>query len=403
MRVMMASHGYPPTLSGVTRVVQKVSQGLAARGHEIMVVTASERGEPYVDEDAGVQLVRVHARSNPFWPEGPIPYVSQNDLEELVADFNPDVLHIHDAAFLGLQCTRMGRRFELPVVASCYYVPHFLTVYVGGGIADDMVESAGWAYSVWLLNRCDRVVFATEAHRQLFLNQGLKVPTSLISNGIDTKRYHHNGQRDLELESRYHLPQGRRLLFVSRLARDKLIDVLIEAMPHVLERYPDAHLLLVGKGPDRERLEELVAEHTLQEAVHFVGFVPEEDLPTLYRAVDVFVMASTCEVQSLPTLQALATGIPVVAADAVALPEIVHDGVDGYLVPPHDVPAFADAVCRILSNPDLARQMGRAGCDIAQQHADERTIDLYERMLVEACSQPYKETFHSHLFGRGQE
>jgi glycosyltransferase involved in cell wall biosynthesis len=391
MRVLMASHGYPPTLSGVTLVVRKLARGLSARGHEVMVVTASERGDPYVDEDDGVQLVRVHARNNPFWPEGPIPYIGQNDLEELIADFNPDVLHSHDAGFLGLQCTRVGRRFGLMVLASCYYVPRFVSVYLGGGIADEMVESVGWAYSVWLLNRCDRVIFATEAHRKLYVEQGLKSPTTLISNGIDTTHYHGNGQRDTQVEARYALPQGRRLLFVSRLARDKAIDELIEAMPRVRAQYPDAHLMLVGKGPDRERLEGMVAERGLGEAVHFVGFVPEEDLPTLYRAAEVFVMASTCEVQSLPTLQALATGIPVVAADAVALPEIVHDGVNGYLVPPHNVPAFAEAVCRILSDPALARRMGLAGCDIAQQHTDARTIDLYERLLMETSHQPYRD------------
>jgi len=177
-------------------------------------------------------------------------------------------------------------------------------------------------------------------------------------------------------------------LFVSRLARDKRIDVLLETMVHLRRRCPNAHLLLVGKGPYRERLEGLVEEHRLQGAVHFLGFVPEEDLPAIYRAADLFVMASTCEVQSLPTLEALATGLPVVAADAVALPEIVIDGVDGYLVPPLDPRAMADAVCRILVNPELAHTLGQAGCVIAREHANERTIALYEQTLQSLCQHP---------------
>ena len=107
------------------------------------------------------------------------------------------------------------------------------------------------------------------------------------------------------------------------------IDVLIRAMLHVCAER-EAHLLLLGRGDDRTRLEELTEKSGLQHCVHFLGFVPEEDMPALYRAVDLFAIASICEVQSLPTLQAVATGLPVVAADAVALPELVHDGVNGF-------------------------------------------------------------------------
>ncbi len=388
MRVLMASHGYPPTVSGVTLVVQKVARGLVANGHEVMVITATERDDPYTDVDEGVRLKRVHAYANPYWPEGPVPHMTREEMDETIADFAPDVLHIHDAALLGLRVVGAGHRARLPVLGSVYYVPEFVTHYIGAGVVDDMIESLGWTYSVWLYDRCDHVVFGTQAHRKLFVDQGLKPPTSIITNGIDTSHYHNNGHRDADLERRYQLPQGQRLLFVSRLARDKRIDVLLETMVIVRQRCPNTHLILVGKGPDRERLQGLVEAHGLQAAVHFLGFVPEEDLPAIYRAADLFVMASTCEVQSLPTLEALATGLPVVAADAVALPEIVLDGVDGYLVPPLNARAMADAVCRILNDPDLAHRLGQAGCAIAREHANERTIALYEQTLSALCHRP---------------
>ena len=113
---------------------------------------------------------------------------------------------------------------------------------------------------------------------------------------------------------------------MSRLARDKAIDVLIRAMPAVRAEVPTACLLLVGRGDYRPALEQLVEALGLEEAVRFLGFVPEDDMPALYRACACFAIASTYEVQSLPTLQALATGLPVVAADAVALPEMSRMG-----------------------------------------------------------------------------
>ena len=380
MRIFMASHGYPPILSGVTLVVQKIARAMARKGHDVVVVTASEHGEPYEDQDQGVRLIRVRSASNPFWDDGPIPFTSQSDLDEMVGDFDPHILHTHDAAILGLQLLRLNHRQDLPHVATVYYVPRFAARYLTwNDEPQEVVESLVWAYSTWLFSRFDHVVFATQAHRDRFLQRGLDVPTSIISNGIDTSRYQPlNDHRD-DLKVRYQLPPRPRILFVSRLAQDKEIDVLIRAMQHVRAR-GKAHLLLVGEGDNRGELERLAQESHLEDCVHFLGFVPEEDLPALYRASDLFAIASTCEVQSLPTLQAVATGLPVVAADAVALPELVRDGINGFLVPPGDPEAMADAMGRILADRSLAAEMGQASLSIAQPHAEEHTFKAYENL-----------------------
>ena len=382
----MASHGYPPTVSGVTLVVHKLARAMVARGHRVTIVTASERGESYQAEDEGVRLVRVHSWDNPFWREAPIPFVGQKELDDVVEELQPELLHIHDSALLALQFLRLSRRIEVPLVASCYYVPRFVARYLGGEITEDVVEAATWAYLVWLLNHCDRVVFATRAHRDFFRDQGLKAATAIISNGLDIHRYHPVDGAEDEIEARYNLPAGPRILFVSRLARDKAIDVLIRAMPEVRSWVPTACLLLVGRGDHRPALEELTEELGLEGVVRFMGFVPEADMPALYRACDCFAIASTYEVQSLPTLQALATGLPVVAANAVALPEIVKDGVNGYLVPPGDPQAVAKGIVAIVSDPQQAAAMAREGLAIVQPHAEEHTFDLYEELYLSLLS-----------------
>jgi glycosyltransferase involved in cell wall biosynthesis len=380
MRILMTSHGYPPIVSGVTLVAQKVARAMVRKGHTVTVITASERPEPYDHDDEGVRLVRVRAAPNPFWEEGRIPYIGQKDLEEIVAQVQPDLLHAHDAAVLGLQLVRLGRNAGLPVVATCYYVPRFVARYLSwGDEPQEVVESIAWLWSIWVFNQFDHVVFATSTHQELFLEQGLRVPTTIISNGVDTARYRPLDNPAEDVVARYGLPRGRRILFVGRLAQDKEIDVLIGAMPHVRAE-EEAHLLVVGRGDDRDRLEALTAELDVRPCVHFLGFVPEEDMPALYRAVDLFAIASTCEVQSLPTLQAVATGLPVVAADAVALPELVHDGVNGFLVPPGEPQAMARAVLGILRDPDMATRMGQASLAIARSHAETHTFDLYENL-----------------------
>jgi glycosyltransferase involved in cell wall biosynthesis len=253
-----------------------------------------------------------------------------------------------------------------------------------------MVESVLWAYSIWLYEQFDHVVFATQAHRRFFTDQGLRVPTSIISNGVDVERYRPDAGGDEALAELYALPPQPRILFVGRLMRDKEIDTLIRAM-EIVRRERDAHLLIAGRGDEREALGELIGRLDLEGAVRFLGFFPEEDMPALYREVDLFAITSRCEVQSLPVLQAVATGLPVVAANAVALPELVHDGRNGYLVPPGRADETARAMLKILDNPERARQFGKASLEVAAPHAEHRTLDGYESLykrLVADRQQP---------------
>jgi len=388
MRILMASHAYPPTVSGVTLVVQKVARAMVARGHAVTIICGSDGDQPYRDEDEGVRLVRVRGLSNPWWKETTIPFINRKELDEIVDEVRPEILHAHEAFLLALRLLRVKRDLGLPTLATAYYVPRFAARYVTWDTEPkNSVESIVWAYTTWVFNQFDHIAFATKAHRDAFLSEGLKAPTTIISNGIDTERYSPVANGDGDVQARYGLPPGPRILFVSRLMRDKEIDILIEAMPRVYAGR-QAHLLLAGRGDDRPRLEKLVDDLGLRHCVHFLGFVTEEDMPALYRVVDVFAIASLYEVQSLPTLQALATALPVVAANAVALPEIVHDGVNGFLVPPADPEAMAGAILRILGDGDLAARMGQAGLKLVQPHAESHTFDQYEALYRQALSGP---------------
>jgi len=386
MRILMASHGYPPVISGVTLVVQKVARAMVRRGHQVTVITASDQKETYEHEDEGVRVLRRRGASNPWWKEAPIPFIAQKDLDEIVAETRPDIIHAHDSGLLGVQIARLNNHKHLPRVASCYFVPRFVARYLSwNDEPQEVIENVALAYSVWLYNQFDCVVFSTEAHREFFIHDGLDVASTVISNGVDTERYHAGDDGVREVEARYNLPAGPRILFVSRLARDKEIDVLIRGMKH-LSGPQQAHLLLVGRGDEREALEELRDELGLQECVHFLGYVPEEDLPAIYRASDLFSMMSIYEVQSIPTLQALATGLPVVAADAVALPEIVQDGINGFLVPPRNPEALATAWMSIIQSPEMAAHMGRESLVIVREHAETYTFDQYESLYREAIA-----------------
>jgi glycosyltransferase involved in cell wall biosynthesis len=374
----MMSHGYPPTVSGVSILVQKVARAMVREGHEVTVVTASEHGKAYVGNDEGVNIARVRSRPNPFWSEGPIPIIRSKEADDLITRYKPDIIHTHDGALLSQQLLRRGERDGIPLVATSHYLPRFLTQYVnvGPGLKNSIINVA-WEIAIRLLSQFDHVIFPSVTQQQAFLQHGLCVPTTVISNGVDTTRYNPligcaeaNGLP-------YYLPPKPRIIFVGRLARDKKIEILIESMPHIwAER--EAHLFLVGRGDDRRRLEKLTESLGMKQGVHFLGFVPEGLMPELYRRSDIFVIASTCEVQSIPTLQAVATGLPIVSANAGALPELVQDNVNGFLVPPDDPQAMGEAILRVLRDPELANRMGIASHNISRGHSETHTFEAYE-------------------------
>lgn len=380
MRILMMSHGYPPTISGVSIVVRKVSRAMVCRGHEVMVLTASDRGKAYETEDEGVRLMRVRSISNPFWSDGPIPIIGAEEAEEALHQFQPDVIHTHDGALLSRQLLRRGIEWGIPMVSTCHFLPRFLTQYLTWGEKlEDLVESIAWDIALRLLEPFDHLVFPTRTQQKIFIQHGIDLPSTVISNGVDRTRYSPVEDRQELASLEQTLPQGPRILYVGRLARDKEIDILIKAMQPLAEQC-NAHLLIVGQGDDRPRLEKLTDEIGVENCVHFLGFVPESELPEIYRRSDVFAIASTVEVQSIPTLQAASVGLPIVAVEASALPELVRAGENGYLTAPADPMAMSEALLAILKDPGTATRMGQASLALARTHDESETYSAHERL-----------------------
>lgn len=381
MRIMLVSHAYPPTISGVTVVVHKLAHAMRARGHEVLVVAASDRGVPYEHNDDGVHVVRVRSAPNPYWPEGRLPLATSENLAEVVSGFAPHIVHSHESAWLAWQLSRIRENLPVPLAATCHFVPRFLSHYVGRPLRSESRERVAWRVAVRLLNRFDRVAFPTETQRAMYTRAGLQAPSAVISNGVDLARYRPDGPAD---HRSLDLPPAPRVLAVGRVARDKRLDVLLHAFAYL--RDTSTSLVVAGQGPDRARLERLAHELALDGRVRFLGKVPESEMPSLYRACQAYAIASLVEVQSITTLQALACGVPVVAAAAGSLPEILRYGECGLLVPPENPAAMAAAIREVLEQPALAARLRAAGVDAARSHDERLTFDAYERVYFDLAN-----------------
>ena len=181
------------------------------------------------------------------------------------------------------------------------------------------------------------------------------------------------------------------VLFVGRLHREKGVFELLDAFGLIRARFPDARLLLVGDGPARAEMENVIASRGWTSHVTLMGVVLNRDLPRIMRTADVLVAPSLTtrkweEQVGMSSIQAMACGVPVVSTRSGAIPEYVPDGVAGLLVPERDSGALAEAVVRILSDQGLRLRLGRAARDYAIEHYDERAnVQRVEQVILERC------------------
>jgi glycosyltransferase involved in cell wall biosynthesis len=169
------------------------------------------------------------------------------------------------------------------------------------------------------------------------------------------------------------------LLYVGRLDPEKGVETLLRALPTVLSRHT-VSLLLCGQGVQESTLRRLAKALGIAARVRFMGVVGDDQLPALYRAATVFVMPSPHELQSIATLEAMASGLPVIAAHALALPELVEDGRNGLLFPPGEALALAHRVISLLADSTRAAHMGRKSREVAEGHDIESSLQAFEAL-----------------------
>ncbi|HVW43376.1 MAG TPA: glycosyltransferase [Amycolatopsis sp.] len=382
MRVLISTDTYPPDLSGSSFFAHRLAAGLATRGHDVHVVCASDSGPRKDVLEDGVWLHRL--ASKPLLIHPTVRFVPPigvpRALRRLVADIEPDVLHTQDHFTIGRAAMAAARQRGIPVVATNHFMPDNLLPYVPRWLHAVLVRIA-WYDFCRIYTRADHITTPTRTAADLVARWGFGRDVEPVSCGVDFDRFHPFGQPKVMARKEFHLPDEPTIAFVGRLDAEKHLDEVIRALPRLR-----AQFALAGRGVRRGELEALAERTGVRDRVHFLGYVPDEHLPLVYAAADVFVMPGTAELQSIATLEAMASGLPVVAADAVALPHLVSPGENGFLYPPGDVDHLAGALDRILGSDEERRRMGAASQAMATRHDASHTLARFEEIYDSARS-----------------
>jgi glycosyltransferase involved in cell wall biosynthesis len=387
LRVVIACDTFPPDINGASRFAERLAAGLVRSGNEVHVIAPAHNktfGSFTEVHDGQVMTVhriksyRViqHKTLRYVWP-----FTLKAKADKLLKKLRPDAVHINSHMIVGRFVLKSAQELGIRVIATNHIMPENLIKYslVIPRWAEKWVMNLAWKDAGRVLRKADVVTTPTRRAANLLEAASGLTGVLAVSCGIEASKFA-NQTPTTNREPR--------ILFLGRLDYEKHIHNLLRAVA-LLPKDLDVQVEIVGDGGEREYLEKLAQELGMAKNVEFRGHITDQELPRAYERATLFAMPSIAELQSIATMEAMASGRPVVAADAMALPHLVHDGDNGYLFPPDDVEAFADRLLRVLtaSQSELDR-MSENSLHLIQSHDIDTTIKIFEGLYSGDTGQP---------------
>lgn len=382
MRILIAGQTYFPAFNGQAIFTVNLAEGLARLGHKVLMVAPSTDGRAGRMNRRGVDIRLTRSIClSAFNASAHYTVAPGAEVKAIFAEFQPDIVHIHDHYPISQGAMRQARRHGVKVIGTNHFMPENIAPYFPLSRRYNMLfELTMWQWVFALYNRLDVATAPSRTAAGIMLQAGIKVPVFPISCGVDPQRFYPDPQIDRAgWRARFGLlPDRFVFIYVGRVDGEKRLDTLLQALAKL--KRSDVQLAIVGRGAASGDLQSLAKNLRLGDRVVFTGFVDDEHLSSLLNSADVFIMPSDAELLSIASLEAMSCRLPVLLADARALPELVSEGVNGYLFKPGDPVDVARAMTLMLDLRERWPQMGAASLDAARRHHLDNTLRIYERL-----------------------
>jgi len=357
---------YPSVVGGIGIHAYEMSKLQAKMGHEVTVYTSRTNSDLKKERIDNFNVIRFEARiiilGNSIMPDMIFSLMKNKK------DF--DIIHAHSHLFFSTNlCSLIRTVGSAPLVIT----NHGLNSQTAPEWFQNLYTATGAKLT---FGAADKIICYTETGKQELIDLGLNPQNiAVIHNGINT---------DLFVPGKKDSQNNMQLLWIGRFNRGKGVDYLIDAFKLLNSKNPNLKLLLVGRGPDRERIEAKIQDLKLDKCITLKDVVPNSEIVKLYQSSSVFVLPSLEEGVPRTILEAMSCGIPVVCSNLPQLIDIVKDG--GFLVPIKDPDALADRVSEVLSNESMAKKMGQIGreniiTNYSWSDTVEKTVQLYSELI----------------------
>lgn len=379
MRIAFFSETFLPHTDGiVTRLCHTLSYLQSKHADHLLVVAPQMPGAQASYQN--IPVLRVPSFSLPFYPDFYLGLPLLNKRIRAVLDtFRPDIIQaVNPVGGIGHLALHYAEQQAVPLVASYNTdLPHYAHYY-GFGLSVPLL----WSYLRWIHNRAALNLCPSRPVQERLQTHGIQ-HVALWRSGIDTNQFHPQWHSQTWRERLTNgNPHATILLYIGRLATEKRIDRVIKALPQL----PGCHLAIVGDGPAMSQLQRLAE----RQPVTFLGTLKGKDLAAAYASADIFTLASVTETFGFVTLEALASGLPVVAARQGGTLDLVLDGYNGLLFEPDSTEHLITALRRLVESPEKRRIMGQAARQFVEEGAwtwEAATDDLraHYTQLVQAA------------------
>jgi glycosyltransferase involved in cell wall biosynthesis len=331
MKIALFTETFLPKIDGIVTRLKHTVEHLQRNGDRVLVFCPDGGLREY----QGAKIHGVSGIPLPLYPELKLA-IPRPTIRWTLERFKPDLIHVVNPAVLGVGGIYYAKTMNIPLVASYHtHLPQYLQHYGLGSLEGLLWELLKLGHNQAQLNLCTSTAMVQE-----LVDRGIE-RVDLWQRGVDTEMFQpHLATEQMRSRLSQGYPDNPLLLYVGRLSAEKEI----EQIKPVLEAIPDARLALVGNGPNREALQ----EHFKGTATNFVGYLEGLELASAFACADAFIFPSRTETLGLVLLEAMAAGCPVVAARSGGIPDIVTDGVNGYLFEPSDPQGAIAATKRLL-------------------------------------------------------
>lgn len=380
MKILLVTDSFYPNIDGGAIAQYNLVKELAKKGHDIRVIAPGYSFKNYIEKRENALIYRTRAIKLPFYMNGryffsPFPLFK---VKKIIKEFKPDIINICSPYPISVSSYIWGRKYGIPIIGSIHILPENILSPFSNSKFYNTFKHYAWKYLIYFFNLVDWTTIPTETGAKMYIEKGLKTNITPISNGLETNVFNPNNNGEY-LRKKFNLPKENIVLFAGRMAKEKNIEVLIKAIPFVLKKI-DAHFLFVGSGGEyKQQMIKLVEKLRVEKHVTFTDFLDWKDYPNIYAIADVFAIPSEAELQSIVTMEAVATGLPVVVADKGALPELASNG-NGLVFESANSEQMAECIIKILSDKKLRTDMGKKSLQLIKKHSLESVADQFEKL-----------------------
>jgi len=377
LRILIGADTFLPEINGAAIFAARLAAGLVARGHDVHIVApaASRKHGTWTEVIEGEPMT-VHRLYSWRWYPHPwlrfaLPWRIEQNSARILDEVKPDVVHFQSHIVTGRGLSNQAKKRGIRIIGTNHFMPeNMLDHTLFPQFMRPWAVNLAWQAAARSFGRAEAVTTPTRKAAE-FLEQNTHLKGVLaISCGIDMANYTPSFEPRTE----------NLILFVGRITGEKQLDKLVRAFAQ-LDPSLDAKLELVGGGDQERELRQLANSLGVGDRVKITGYVEVEYLRAALTRATVFAMPSIAELQSIATMEAMASGLPIVAANAMALPHLVHDGDNGYLFEPGNVKDLAERLTEVLTLPEEDLQkLKRSSMKIVEAHDIQRTLETFEQL-----------------------